>query len=152
MNTVPVMVVLGTLAALALTVLAHIFVLPAKKAAKLSGLFKRIHDIFTFKELFLEKIFRAIYIFATIACITVGACLFLGIEVYSGYYSYSMWYGGYGILLMIFGPITLRIVFEGIMMFILLVKNTMDINNKLKAPEEVACEEVVACEECAEIE
>lgn len=136
MNTVPVMVVLGGLAALALTVLVHIFVLPEKKAANFTGLMKRIHSIFTFKELFLEKIFRAIYILATIACITVGAFLLFGFEVYSGYYSYSTWYGGYGLLLMIFGPIALRIAFEGTMMFILLVKNTMEINNKLKAPKE----------------
>lgn len=143
-NTLPVMIILGTLAAIAVTVLLYIFVLPEKKKEKLPKVVKIIHDIFSFKELYLEKIFRALYVFSTVACITIGACMFLGIEIYSSSYgTYTDWYGGYGILLMLAGPVALRISFEAVMMFILLVKNVIQINNKLKAADADEEKEVV---------
>jgi hypothetical protein len=37
---------------------------------------------------------------------------------------------------MLLGPVVIRLVYEAIMMGILLVKNVMQINNKLKVPEE----------------
>ena len=40
-----------------------------------------------------------------------------------------------GLLLMVLGPIVLRITYEFMMLTILLVKNVIDINKKLKAPE-----------------
>ena len=49
---------------------------------------------------------------------------------YSGY-RYE-WVGYYGLIMMILGPIAIRIVYEFIMMAILLVKNVIQINNKLK--------------------
>ena len=55
-----------------------------------------------------------------------------------------------GIAIAVLGPIALRLVYEGIIMFILLVKNVIDINNKMKpiaaAPEET----VEVAEEVAE--
>ena len=44
---------------------------------------------------------------------------------------------------MIGGPIVIRIAYEILMMFILLVKNTMEINKKMPAATEARCE----CEE-----
>ena len=46
------------------------------------------------------------------------------------------WAGGYGLLLIVFGPIIVRIIYEALVMFVLLVKNTIQINNKLKSQEE----------------
>ena len=38
-----------------------------------------------------------------------------------------------GVLRMVLGPVMLRLSYEGIMMFLLLVKNTAEINQKLSA-------------------
>ena len=64
--------------------------------------------------------------------------LFYVEEGYQGYY-YSepdTWYGGYGLLTMILGPIVIRLAYEFTMMFLLLIKHVIQINNKLKSQEE----------------
>ncbi len=133
MNTVPFFVTLGVLTAIAATVLAFIFILPEKKREGLPDFFKMIHDFLNMKELFIEKFLRVIYVFLTLACIVVGALMIFGFQHHEGFYtSYTRWYGGYGVMLAIVGPIVIRIAFEVSMMFILLVKNTIAINNKLK--------------------
>ena len=150
MSTLPLMMILGALAAVAATVLLYIFVLPENKREKLPKILKIICDIFSFKELYLEKIFRALYVLSTVACITVGACMIFGFDIYIGaYHNYTNWYGGYGLLIMLLGPIALRITFESVMMFILLVKNVIQINNKLKSAD---ASEEEAKAEAAEVE
>ena len=137
-NTTPIMAGFGIVLALAATVLLYIFVLPEKKREKLPKLLQMAHDIFNFKGLLLETLIKGVYVLSTVACITVGLCSLLGFNVYESYYSglKFQWAGGYGLLLMIVGPIVLRILFELVMMFILLGKNTIEINNKLKNKDE----------------
>ena len=62
-----------------------------------------------------------------------------------------------GLLLLVVGPVVVRLVYEGTMMFIILVKNTMQINNRLRnnmsekqeeAPEEPAQPVIEYCEKC----
>ena len=146
-NTITFMTVVGILGAVALTVLALIFITPDKKRAGLNKLMTFVHDVLNFKSLFIEKILKALYALCTFACITVGFCWLFGISYYSygGEYGYthSEWMGGYGILLMILGPIAVRIAYEIMMLFVLLVKNTIEINNKMpknevEAPAEIA--------------
>ena len=48
--------------------------------------------------------------------------------------NHRKWLGGYGLLLMILGPIVVRLIFEFLMMALLLVKNVISINNKLREP------------------
>ena len=48
--------------------------------------------------------------------------------------NHRKWLGGYGLLLMILGPIVVRLIFEFLMMALLLVKNVISINNKLRVP------------------
>lgn len=141
-NTVPFFAIVGLLTAIAATVLLFIFVLPEKKHEKLPKFLKVVHDIFNMKDLLLESILRLLYVFSSLACVCGGIFMLFGFQVYdSGYYSYSQWYGGYGLLIAILGPIALRIVFEAMMMFILLVKNTIQINKKLKNQNETPSEE-----------
>ena len=45
---------------------------------------------------------------------------------------YTDWYGIYGILTAIIGPFAIRLAYEMIIMGLLLVKNVMQINKKLK--------------------
>lgn len=120
--------ILGILSAIAATVLAFVFILPDKKKAALPDALKKIADILDFRTLFLEKIIKALYLFLSFACICVG--LFMLISVNYGFYT-DMWMGGIGLLIMIVGPIVIRILFESAMLFILLVQNVIEINNKL---------------------
>ena len=48
--------------------------------------------------------------------------------------NHRKWLGGYGLLLMILGSIVARLIFEFLMMALLLVRNVISINNKLRAP------------------
>lgn len=128
-NSVDILRWLGIFTALAATVLAFIFILPENKREKLPKIGKIVHDILNMKELYLEKVIRAVYVFLTLCCIIVGVLMMFG---FREFYGEIEWYGGYGLLLAILGPVVLRLFFEATMMFILLVKNTISINNKLK--------------------
>ena len=137
MNTLPVVLIIAAVLTLVATVLLYIFVLPEKKRDSLPKIGQIVHDILHFKSLFIEKIIRFFYVLTTVWCVLTGFFMLFGISSYeSYYYSRTEWYGGYGILLMILGPIALRIIFETIMMGILLVKNVMQINNKLNITDE----------------
>lgn len=128
--------ILALITAIAATVLAFIFIVPEKRAKKMGKVGSLIHNIVNFKFLIVEKILQATYIFATAFVIITGVFMLFYVEAgYSGYY-YSRpatWYGGYGLLVMILGPIAVRIAYEFIMMALLLVKNVIQINNKLKS-------------------
>lgn len=128
--------ILALITAIAATVLAFIFIVPEKRAKKMGKVGSLIHNIVNFKFLIVEKILQATYIFATAFVIMTGVFMLFYVEAgYSGYY-YSRpatWYGGWGLLVMIAGPIAVRIVYEFIMMALLLVKNVIQINNKLKS-------------------
>lgn len=131
--------ILGAIAAIVITVYLYLKVLPKKYDGKLPNKYWQFaHDFFHFKKLYLEEVLKALYVLANAACIAIGVFLLISFDTYTSYYygySRTTWYGGYGLLLMICGPIVLRLVYESIMMLILLVKNTIEINNKLKAPE-----------------
>ena len=126
--------ILGPVLALALTILLYVKVMPRK----MDGTFDKpilqfLHDFFHFKKLYVEEVMKFIFTLATVACVVTGALLLISKVEYSGYYynySYSTFW--YGLGLMIGGPIALRLVYEFTMMFILLVKNVMEINNKMK--------------------
>ncbi len=123
--------------ALVATILAFIFIVPVKRRNKLNALGKTVHDVLNFKFLFIEKVLQALYIFATAAVFFYGFFLLFyvqrGYSYYGFYPSSSQWFGGYGLLIMLLGPIVVRIIFEASMMFILLIKNVIQINNKLKS-------------------
>ena len=133
LNTLPLMYVIGLFLAAAATVCICIFILPEAKREKLPKLLQLLQDIFSFKTLLLEKVLRFLYTFATMACVFVGICLLFAFQLHGG--ELVHWYGLQGIGLILGGTIGTRIVFEIIMMFILLVKNTIEINQKLKDKE-----------------
>lgn len=122
--------VIGIVLALIGTVLTFIFIMPESKKAGLNKSLSVLRDIFSFKELFLEKLLRACYIFLTLFCI-FGGFFMLFARSYFVMYIGSSSLAMYGLMLMILGPIVVRICFEISMMFVLLVKNTMDINSKI---------------------
>lgn len=128
--------IISFLLAIVATVLAFVFIVPEKKRETLNAFGRFLHDTFNFKYLIVEKILQALYIFATAYTILGGFfMLFQTTPAYSDFYgtSYgSSWLGGYGILVMIVGPIIIRLVYELLMLIIILVKNVISINSKLK--------------------
>ncbi|MBE6934690.1 MAG: hypothetical protein E7462_06565 [Ruminococcaceae bacterium] len=133
-STVFIITILAFLAAVAGTVLSYIFIVPEKKRAQLKAFFRLIHDIFNFKFLIIEKVLQAMYIFTSLFLVCYGVLLLFGFDIYpwGGFY----WHGGRGLLIAILGPIFCRLTYEGLMMLILLVKNVIQINNKLKSSDD----------------
>lgn len=140
-NTVGFMTFIAVVATIALTILAYKFIVPEKKRAGLNKLGQFLSDVFNFKFLVIEKVLQFFYVLCTIACICFGICMLLGISIrYSSYFDklYTNWYGLYGILIAVVGPFVIRLVYEGLMMGLLLVKNVIQINKKLQAQTDEA--------------
>lgn len=134
-----VAVILGVLHAIAATVLLYIMVLPKRKDGKLNAFLQQVHNFFNVKKLYLEEVLKFLYVLSSVLMVCVGFFMLLGYEYGYNYYGLEKQSTFLpGLLVMVLGPVVLRLVYEGIMMFILLVKNTMEINNKLKAEKE-AC-------------
>lgn len=111
--------------ALIATFVIFILVVPEKRKDKLSAFGRFLHNTFNFKYLVVEKILQALYIFTTCSVILTGFFM-----LFKSFYGH--WMGGIGILVMILGPIAVRLVYELLMMAVLLVKNVISINNKLR--------------------
>ena len=104
--------------ALAATVALFILVLPDSKRNMLPPFLQRVADFFNLKYLLIEKIFKGIYVFLTVFVLLFGiATLFQDFTT--------------GLLLMVFGPIAVRIIHELLMLLILAVNNLMEMNHKM---------------------
>ena len=125
-----VFLVIALVLAVVATVLAFIFLVPEKRREKLSAFGKFLHDALNFKYLIVEKVLQALYIFATAFVILYGVLQLFNVQQ-SYWGGGATWMGGRGLLLIILGPIAVRLSYELMMMVILLVKNVMEINRKL---------------------
>lgn len=123
--------ILGIILALLSTVAAYIFIIPESRRKNLNKFLKILHDILTFKQLLIETILRFLYIFATLACISIGFFMLFSVE-----YGQSMF--GIGLLMIIGAPILLRLIFELFMLTFIQVKNLIEINKKTPAPRAAA--------------
>ncbi|MBQ3556813.1 MAG: hypothetical protein IJA11_03330 [Oscillospiraceae bacterium] len=130
-NTYPIMMVIAAIAAVAATVLTLIFIVPEKYLPKLGKFGKFLHDAVNFKFLIVEKLLQVLYILSTCLCIFSGLFSLLGFQIHFEY-QYFHWFGGQGLLTLLVGPIVVRLVYELLMMALLLVKNVIQINSKLK--------------------
>jgi hypothetical protein len=133
--------ILAFVLALTATILTFVFIVPEKKRERLNKFWKFIHDTVNFKYLIVEKILQAMYIFATAYVILQGFFMLFSFTPGYGSGIYRVdpqWQGGYGLLTMILGPIGVRLMYEFIMMLILLIKNVIQINNKIKANNDSA--------------
>ena len=136
-NTVGFATLIGLVATIVCTFLAYKHIVPENKRASLNKLGQFLHDVFNFKFLIIEKVLQFLYILATIGCICFGLSMIFGFTAYEWYDEvYSEWYGIYGILGAIFGPIAIRLSYEVLIMGLLLVKNVMQINKKLQSQTE----------------
>ena len=132
-NTLGFAAFIGIVATIVFTFLAYKHIIPENKRAGLNKLGQFLHDVFNFKFLIIEKVLQFFYVLATIACVCGGLSMIFGFTAYEWRNRvYSEWYGIYGILAAVVGPFAIRLSYELIMMGILLVKNVMQINKKLK--------------------
>ena len=124
MNGGVVVIVVGILS-LILAILSVIFITPRSKKPYLSGFSLWLHQLFNFDILLIDKILKFFYIFSTAAVILFGfAVLF-----YIGYIGGEALLISLGLILL--GPIVIRLLYEGIMLMVILVRNVAEINNKL---------------------
>ena len=136
-NTMGFVGVVAVLATIAAMILAYKFIVPEKRRPRLNKLGQFLHDVFNFKFLIVEKIMQFFYVLSTIFTVCYGVLMIFGLNIYrSEYYNRTEWFGIYGILLAIVGPFVIRLAYELMMLFILLVKNVIQINKKLKGADE----------------
>ena len=128
--------VLGIISSIAVIVFLYVKVLPQKYNGKLENKYLQwMHNYFNFKKLYLEDILKFIFVVGTVFFVCVGFFMMFSVtETYFG--DQSNFVAGLSVL--IFGPITMRFIFELQMMGILLVRNVMEINKKMKktSPED----------------
>lgn len=130
LGVIAVLSVLAFLAAVVGTVLIMVLVTPEKRRAKLPKALQVFADICNFKGLLLEYIVRAIYIFSTILTVISGVFTILSAPFTGSVGGFFAAVFG-GLLSIVMGVILIRVIFEFAMMFILLVKNVIQINNKM---------------------
>lgn len=107
------------------TILSCIYLVPKARRNQLKHPFWIfLHNLFNFKDLLLEKLLKFFYVLSTFFSVMVGFFMLFWVE-------YDEWLGYYGLLVLLIMPILIRLMYEGLMMFILLVQNTIDINKKL---------------------
>ena len=137
----PILIVLTVLFSIAAAVLAFIFIIPADRVPR-NGLFIFLHNLLNFKYFIIEKIMSFLYVFSTAATLIGGFFyLFTVKEDYYPYYNYNEgyydyrieteWVGYWGFVIMILGPIVVRLVYELIMMGLTTIRNIAEINRKI---------------------
>lgn len=146
-------------------ILLYLKVLPKKLDGTFSNkLLQFLHDYFNFKKLYVESVLKFIFALATVACIVVAVVGFVATicNFFVGLVDAMDWGSHYfdlvlentltgivaSVVLLVAGPVVLRLAYEFCMMFILLVKNVMEINNKTK--DESAKEEAPAVDQAPE--
>ena len=112
--------IIGIIIAVIGTVLMYMFVIPDRCRDRLPAFLQFIHDIVNFKTMLLEDVIKILYVFLTLGCIITGILLLFG----STYWI--------GLIVLIIGPLVLRIIYEMIMLFVLQVQNVISINRKMK--------------------
>ena len=122
--------IIALITALGATVCAFIFIVPEKKRSATNKFLQIVHDLLNVKMLILETVLQAIYIFCTAFVFIEGFFMLFQTSWY------GEWLGGQGLLVMILGPVAVRLAYELILMLVLLVKNVIQINNKLKNQNE----------------
>ncbi|MBR4425849.1 MAG: hypothetical protein IKS66_07925 [Oscillospiraceae bacterium] len=140
-STFEVMLYIALALAVAATVAICLFILPKSKANHSNVYIAKAHDIVNFKSLLIDKLIKVLYIFST--CFTV---LFAIFELFAGLP--FLWF----LILLIGGPILIRLLYESFMLFVLLTQNVIEINRKLGGspaePEVPAVPRMIFCTQC----
>lgn len=125
---VEIAITIGAILAVAATVAAYIFIIPDSKREGLNKFLKWVHDVCNFKLLYIEHILKALYILETAFCLIAGFLMLF--SVIDGFF-FTVYVGWAGLLVMIVGPIITRLIYEALMLAVLHLKATREINDKL---------------------
>ena len=119
--------IIGAVLAFIATVLACVLVMPKKRLQefKENKFLVWLHNIINFKSLLIEKILKVLYVFFT------AACVFTGFFMLFSKMGYRTSAAPMGLLVMILGPVLVRLIFEASMLFVINTKNVVEINNKM---------------------
>ncbi len=126
-------------------VVGIVFFLPPKNREKFGKGFKRIFDFVNFKTFIVDYVLKGLYILSTAMCVIGGfLTIFTVRTTYQNVYDSNSVFSqtqattslsvdniGTGLLIMVLGPIIVRIVYELIMLTIVGVKNIIEINKKM---------------------
>lgn len=112
-------IMIGFILAIVLVILICVFVLPDNKRKELSPPLQWLHDQVNFRILWIEKILKIFYIISTCMFVCIGFFLLFGRTFLIG------------LLLILIGIFGVRIVYEYLLLQILILKNTRQINEKL---------------------
>lgn len=129
-------IILG-LISLVLTLFILIVITPTNKDGKLNKVFQFLHNFFNFKKLYITLIIKAIVIFCTVLSVVVGIRLLFGISYYGYYKVNTFWYG---LLLIVFGPISVRLSYEILWLTITSAQAIIQIRDKMFDKKETAFE------------
>lgn len=144
-----ILLILGIVTVIGAMVWLYRKVLPQELDGTFAGKhLQKLHDYFNFKKLYIESLLKFLFTLATVICVVMGGIGllqavfdllggFVRLFDYGGrYFSYLLGSFVTSVLgsaaVAVLGPVVLRLVYEASMMFILLVKNVMEINGKLK--------------------
>ena len=141
--------VLAVLATIAAMILLYMKVLPRKFDGTFNSKFIQfLHDFFHFKKLYVEEVLKFFFVLATVTCVCFGVFVLRGYQEGFDYNYYTGTYETtkestflYGLLITVVGPVVLRLTYELAMLAIMLVKNVIDINNKMPKKEAPAVSE-----------
>ncbi len=101
------------------TIALYILFLPDSKRPTLNKTLQSVHDFLKLRSFMIESIFRFVYVWSIVGII-IG-----------GFFTLFKSFWG-GLFMMILGPIIVRICYEMILIPILLVKNVIEINARLR--------------------
>ena len=124
MSALPVLVIIGIISGLVIGILACVMVLPVKKRDGLSPFFKKVHDFIQFKYLWIESIIKVLYVITTCVGTMVGILLLFGPMFLCG------------LLIIIISVVGNRLFYEWLLVFILILRNTKQINEKIPGKEQ----------------
>ncbi len=120
---------LGCFLALVAAIVICAILLPKNKEGQFGGFAKFLRDYFLLRYLMVEAILRFFFVVNTCACFFVGFFLLFS-KIDTGWNSTSL--APAGIAIIILGPFVTRISYELTMIAIMQLKNTMEINAKIK--------------------
>lgn len=115
--------ILAIIFAIAGGILVYVLFSNSKKNMKLGKFGSWLKEFLNFNFMITEVVLKVLYLISTIFVVLYSFTCF-AIGGGTGFLSF--------LLCIVFGPIIIRLVYEGILMFIMLWKNTNDINKKIK--------------------
>lgn len=126
-------VIIALIAAIVGTIFAYMFIMPKENEDSDNKYIKFLHGLFHFKKLYIEDITKGLYIFSSLSSILCGVAYVICGLLSIFFQNYmAMPRIGIGLGLIIICPILLRVAYEFIMMIVLLVRNVIEINSKMK--------------------